>query len=116
MYLTQTLHRAARVHPRKTATVFGNRRTDYGTTLERVARLAGVFRKAGVQPGDRVGILALNSDRYLEYYFATYWAGGVVNPCNIRWSVGEIAYSLADCDTRVLLVDDQFLAMLPQLR
>lgn len=116
MYLTQTLHRAARVHPRKPATIFGGRRTDYATMQERVARLAGAFRVAGVKPGDRVGILALNSDRYLEYFYATYWAGAVVNPCNIRWSVGEIAYSLADCDTRVLLVDDQFLPMLPQLR
>ncbi|MDM0111847.1 long-chain-fatty-acid--CoA ligase [Variovorax sp. J22R133] len=116
MYLTQTLHRAARVHPKKTATIFGSRRTDYATMQERVARLAGAFRTAGVNTGDRVGILSLNSDRYLEYYFGTYWAGGVVNPCNIRWSASEIAYALADCDTRVLLVDDQFLPVLAQIR
>ena len=116
MYLTQTLHRAARLHPKKPATICGTRRTDYGTMHERVARLGGALRQLGVKPGDRVALLALNSDRYLEYFYAVYWAGAVVNPCNIRWSVGEIAYSLADCDTQVLFVDDQFLPLLPELR
>jgi hypothetical protein len=27
-------------------------------------------------PGDRVAMLANNSDRYVEFYFATLWAGG----------------------------------------
>jgi acyl-CoA synthetase (AMP-forming)/AMP-acid ligase II len=36
------------------------------------------------------------------------WAGAVVNPVNFRWSPAEISYSLADSQTRVLLVDDAF--------
>ena len=40
-----------------------------------------------MKPGDRVGMLSLNSDRYIEYFFAVPWAGGVLNPCNTRWSV-----------------------------
>jgi acyl-CoA synthetase (AMP-forming)/AMP-acid ligase II len=116
MYLTQSLQRVARCQPGKLVTIFGSRRTDYATMLDRVARLGGALRSLGVGPGDRVAILSLNSDRYLEYFYAVYWAGAVVNPANIRWSAGEIAYSLADCDTRVLLVDDQFLPMLPALR
>ncbi len=40
----------------------------------------------GVASGDRVAILSLNSDRYHEYLLATWWAGGVVNPVNFRWS------------------------------
>ena len=116
MYLTQSLHRATRVHPKKLATVCGDRRRDYATVQDRVARLAGALRAAGVAAGDRVGILALNSDRYFEYFYATWWAGAVVNPCNTRWSVAEIAYSLQDCDTRVLLIDDAFLPKLGELR
>ena len=116
MYMTQTLHRAARLHPTKLATIYGDRRTDYGSMQDRVSRFAGALRKLGVSPGDRVGMLSLNSDRYLEYYFSVYWAGGVVNPANIRWSANEIAYSFADCDTQVLLIDDQFLPMLGAIR
>ena len=84
---------AARVHPHKLATICGARRHGYATLRDRVARLAGAFRTLGARPGDRIGILSLNSDRYLEYFFATWWAGGVVNPCNVRWSASEIAYS-----------------------
>ena len=116
MYMTQSLHRAARMHPSKPATIYGSRRQDYASLQQRVARLAGGLKSLGVEAGDRVAILSLNSDLYLEYFFAVYWAGGVVNPANIRWSAGEIAYSLADCDTRVLLIDDQFLPMLQELR
>jgi acyl-CoA synthetase (AMP-forming)/AMP-acid ligase II len=116
MYLTQTLHRAARVHPEKLATICGERRTSYASMQDRVSRLAGALRMLGVAPGDRVGMLSLNSDRYLEYFFGVYWAGGVVNPANIRWSAAELAYSFADCDTRVLFIDDQFLPMLCAIR
>jgi long-chain acyl-CoA synthetase len=31
----------------------------------------------------------LNSNRYLELYLAVGWAGAVIVPLNIRWSVAE---------------------------
>ncbi len=60
-------------------------------------------------------MLSLNSDRYTEYYFAVWWAGGVVVPMNTRWSLSEIAYSLEDSGARILLVDSAFSGMLPEL-
>ena len=66
--------------------------------------------------GDRVAILSLNSDRYLEYLFAVPWADAVLNPMNTRWSAQEVAYSLNDSDSRVLLVDDALAPMVPALR
>ena len=108
MDLTQPLHKALTERPRATALVCGARRSDFATFVDRVARLAAVLRSLGVGPGDRVGMLGLNSDRYVEYLYATWWAGGVVNPVNIRWSPREVAYSLDDCDTRILLADAHF--------
>ncbi len=116
MQLTQPLHRAVGRHPDAPATVCGARRRSFRQVRERVARAAGALRALGVQPGDRVGVLATNSDRYLEAYMAIPWAGAAVNPVNIRWSAAEIAWSLDDCDTRVLLVDDPFVPMLDELR
>ena len=103
-------------HPHATASIFNGRRRSFAQMGERVARFAGALRALGVQPGDRVGILSLNSDWYLEYYMACYWAGAAVNPINIRWSAAEITYSLDDCDTRILLVDDTFLPLLGEIR
>ncbi|MGH8429321.1 MAG: AMP-binding protein, partial [Solimonas sp.] len=98
------------------ATVFRNRRRTYRELGDRVARLAGALRGMGMAPGDRVSMLALNSDRYLEYMMGVWWGGGVLNPVNIRWSVPEIVYSLDDCDTGILIVDDQFLPMVDDIR
>ncbi|MBI3284367.1 MAG: long-chain-fatty-acid--CoA ligase [Burkholderiales bacterium] len=116
MRLTQALHRSLQQQPLATATVFQGRRHSFIQFHERVARLAAALRQLGLKDFDRVGMLALNSDRYLEYYQACFWAGLTVNPCNIRWSAAEVAYSLDDCDTRVLIVDDTFKAMGAELK
>jgi acyl-CoA synthetase (AMP-forming)/AMP-acid ligase II len=116
MYLTQGVQRALQTHPDRLATVCGERSHSWRQFADRLARLAGALQALGMGPGDRVGMLALNSDRYLEFFYGTWWGGGAVNPVNIRWSAAEIAYSLSDCDTRILLVDEQFKALGADLR
>jgi acyl-CoA synthetase (AMP-forming)/AMP-acid ligase II len=116
MYLTQGLHRAVQQQPDQVMTICGDRERTFGEVAGRVARLAGALRELGTGAGDRVAMLSLNSDRYSEYLLAVPWADAVLNPVNVRWSVAEIAYSLRDCDSRVLLVDDTFAPMLPALR
>jgi acyl-CoA synthetase (AMP-forming)/AMP-acid ligase II len=116
MQITQALHRAVACNPNGVATVCGSRRHTFTQFRERISRFAAALHALGVGSGDRVGILSLNSDRYVEAYMAVPWAGAVINPCNTRWSATEIAYSLDDCDTRVLLVDDPFIPMLADLR
>jgi acyl-CoA synthetase (AMP-forming)/AMP-acid ligase II len=116
MYLTQSLRRSVQQTPHAVASVYKGRRRTFAELGERVARVAGMLRGLGLKAGDRVGMLALNSDWYLEYYPGVYWAGGVVNPINTRWSAAEIAYSLADCQTDMLIVDETFAPMVPELR
>jgi acyl-CoA synthetase (AMP-forming)/AMP-acid ligase II len=116
MYLTQGLRRAVQQTPGAIASVFQGRRRTFAELGARVARLGGMLRSLGVAPGDRVGMLSLNSDWYLEYYPGVYWAGGAVNPINTRWSPAEIAFSLEDCQTGILLVDDHHAAMVAELR
>ena len=108
MNITHGLRRVLQVNPEGLATVFGARRRTWRETGDRVARLAGGFKKLGVNAGDRVAILSLNSDRYLEVYLATGWAGGVVVPLNIRWSQLENEDAMRDCRAEVLLVDKAF--------
>ncbi|ALC18706.1 long-chain-fatty-acid--CoA ligase [Streptomyces pristinaespiralis] len=115
MYLTHILHRAVQQTPDDVATICGDRVRTWQESAERVARLAGGLRALGACEGDRIGILALNSDRYHEVLLAAWWAGCAVNPVNIRWSAKEIAYSLADSSTRVLFVDDAFAPLTPAL-
>lgn len=116
MYLTQGLQRAVQQNPDGIATIFGDRVRSFAEQADRVARLAGALRRLGVEPGDRVAYLGLNSDRFIEYLLAVPWADAVLNPVNIRWSPAEIGYSLNDSQTRMLLVDDTFIALLPAIR
>ena len=110
-YLTQAVHRNAQIRGNKIATVYANRQNTWKTFKERIACFAAALKTIGVQKGDRVAILALNSDRYFEYYFAVPWAGACVVPLNIRWSLMENTYSLNDAQAKVLLVDDAFAKM-----
>lgn len=116
MYLTQSLRKALRECPRAVALVCKDRRLDFAALGERVARLAGALQRIGMSRGDRVAMLALNSAAYVEFLNGTWWAGGVVNPVNCRWTPREVAYSLDDCDTRILFVDESFASVVQPLR
>ena len=115
MQLTQALRRAAQIYPNRTSTVFGERRRTWGETQNRVARLAGGLDALGVKAGDRVAIIALNSDRYIEAIYALLWAGCAVVPGNIRWAPAEHAYALQDSSPAWLFVDAQFAEMARKL-
>lgn len=116
MYLTQSLHRAVQQHPQRIATKFQDRKFTYVEFASRVGKLAGALKNLGVKEGDRIAILSLNSDRYLEYKMAVPWAGGVLNPCNTRWSSAEIVYSLNDSGSSILFVDDRYQEMASEFR
>lgn len=115
MQLTQGIHRAVQLHPDKVALVCGNRSVVWSAFAHRVARLAGAFRARGVTPGDRVAMIANNSDRYVEFYFATLWAGGVLVPINTRWSPNEMAACIDDCEPVLLLCDATHFAAAQEL-
>ncbi|GGC59329.1 acyl-CoA synthetase [Chelatococcus reniformis] len=108
MYLTQGLHRSVQVNRHGIATIFGERRRSWAELKDRVSRLAAGLVSLGLQRGDRVAVIALNSDYYVEAYYAVAWAGGVVVPGNTRWALQEHIYSLKDSGARLLLVDRTF--------
>jgi acyl-CoA synthetase (AMP-forming)/AMP-acid ligase II len=116
MYLTQGVHRAVQQTPDLPATIFEDRVRTWRESAGRVARFASGLIGLGVRPGDRVAILALNCDDYHEFLLAVPWADAVVVPVNTRWSPAEIAFSLRDCGSDVLLVDDNFAGMVARLR
>jgi len=112
MYITQGLKRAAQVNSQGIATIDGDRQQTWQEFAHRVAILAGALVSLGLKPDDRVAMLALNSDRHLEYYFATIWVGGIFVPLNIRLAPPELSHILTDAEARILVVDD---VLQPQL-
>ena len=113
--ITSFVRRAAQVNGNGVATVFGNRQQTWRTFESRVARLAGAMIGLGYKPGDRVGILSLNCDRYLECFFGLAWAGIVFVPINTRLAPPEIVFWLSDSGCSGLMVDDAFVPVLPKV-
>lgn len=116
MRVTQPLQRNLQQIPNEIATVDGDRCHTWAEFVDRVARLAGGLQGLGLQVDDRVGIIALNSDRYMEVVFAAPWAGAIIVPINYRWSAAEIAFSLNDSGTRVVFIDTAFWPLVSDLR
>ena len=106
--LTQGLRRAAQVKPGGVALIDGSQRYAWSEVPPRVARAANLLRNAGLSDGGRVAILALNSHRYFEIYYAIPWAGGAIVPLNTRLALPELQYILEDSGAGILIVDDNF--------
>ncbi|NNE51418.1 MAG: AMP-binding protein, partial [Sulfitobacter sp.] len=108
MQITAILRRAAQINSKGIASIYGDRQQTWAQMEDRVARLAGALQGLGMGTGDRVALLSLNSDRFLEYFYATVWGGGAMMPMNIRWAAPECAYALNDAEAKILLVDEAF--------
>src|SRR3546814_19094963 len=65
----------------------------------------------GVSPADRIAVLSLNSDSYIQALYAILWAGCVAVPLNTPWSPKELEAAIADCAPILLLFDDVFAAV-----
>jgi fatty-acyl-CoA synthase len=100
----------AMLAPERIAIVCGERRLTYADFYERATRLAHVFADAGLEPGDKVAIMCVNSPEYLEAFFAAQLAGCVPVNVNYRYVGAELAYLLDNSDARALVFDNEFAA------
>jgi acyl-CoA synthetase (AMP-forming)/AMP-acid ligase II len=92
-------------------------RTTYGEHGARVLRLASALRKElGVQPGDRVAVMSLNSAPFEELYHAGLLGACVLNPVNLRFAPRELTHVLADSATAVVFVDAWFAGVVDAVR
>ena len=102
--------------PSKTAVVCQDLRLTYAEFGDRVGRLAGALRAAGVKAGDRVAFLSLNCHRLLEAYFGVLEAGCVLLPLNIRLAALELTYILNHSGATVLFLEQEFVGLVDSFR
>jgi acyl-CoA synthetase (AMP-forming)/AMP-acid ligase II len=96
--------------PDKTALIDvpADRRMSFGELDRRVRQLANALLGAGMQKGDRVGVLAKNSIEYFEVYYACARAGFIAQPLNWRLSADEIARILQDGEPSIVVTSAEF--------
>jgi len=110
------LARWARELPDGTALVFGPTRRTWAQLRERVQRVAGALRAAGLRPGDRIAVLDLNHPSCLELTLACALTGCANAVVNFRLAPPEIVYVINDAQARLLFVGPEFAGAAAQLR
>ncbi|MBR0695492.1 fatty acid--CoA ligase [Bradyrhizobium lablabi] len=92
------------------------KRFTYLEIRERIGRLASALSKAGVEPGDTVGVLDWDSHRFFEAFFAIPMMGAVLQTVNVRLSPEQVAYTIDHAGASTLLVNDEFVGLLEGLK
>jgi fatty-acyl-CoA synthase len=105
---TRFLERSAEVYADRTAIVDGDLRFTYREFHERCLAATGVLADRGIEPGDRVAVLATNSHVMLEMHNAVPMRGAVLVPLNIRLSAEELAYILEHSGASLLVLGEEF--------
>ena len=75
---------------------------------EKANRVANALIGRGVNKGEKVGILLMNSLEWLPIYFGILKAGAVAVPLNYRYSADEIDYCVNLADVDILIFGPEF--------
>ena len=119
LLIKQLLHTPLAQTPHQEIVYRDVRRLTYLELRDRIGRLASALHKIGVRPGDSVGVLDWDSNRFLEAFFAIPMMGVVLQTVNVRLSPEQIAYTIDHAGSSTLLVNDEFVdlvqSILPRL-
>jgi len=75
--------------------------------LEMVGQARAFLRRSGLRPGDRCGLLAPNSIRWVALDLALMAEGIVVVPLYARQAPGELVFMLRDCGATLVCCGDE---------
>ena len=96
----------ARATPKAVAVIDGDRSLTFAELDNRANRFASAMLAAGLQPGDRVGMLSWNRLEFVEIAAAFGKTGLILVPLNPRGVAREHAFILDHSQARGLIVDD----------
>ncbi len=104
------IERAAAVYPDRLAVIHGGQRNTWRETYLRCRRLASALKRAGVQRGDTVAVLAPNIPALYEAHFGVPMAGAVLNALNTRLDADTLAFILKHSGAAILFADREYSA------
>ena len=101
--LCSYLDEAAASHPDRPALRMDDLELSYAALRRAAFRARALLAAAGVEPGDRVGLMLPNVPAFPIAFYGILAADGVVVPMNPLLKSREVAYYLDDSGARVLL-------------
>ncbi len=106
------LKRAAEVWPDRTAIIHGSLRRDYRTFYARSRKLASALQQRGIGDGDTVTVMLSNTPPMLECHMGVPMAKAVLHSLNTRLDAAIIAFQLDHAETKAVIVDREFSAVM----
>lgn len=100
-----SLRMTARRVPDDPALVFEDRSYTYAELDAEVDRTAAALRGFGLDRGDRLAVMATNSDRFIVVLYAVQRLGAICVPINPAAAPPEVAYMLEDSGARLFAFD-----------
>ena len=101
--IPDTLRTTAARCPDREALVFGPARRTYRELYDEVERTAAALAARGVTPGDRVLLIAPNSDSFVVAAYAVLRTGAILVPGNPRNAPPEVAHLIRDSGAMAVL-------------
>ena len=84
------------------------RKLTFAQFKKQIDVLAAGLAQAGIEKGDRIGVVGKNSLEFFFIYGAAACLGAIVLPINWRLSADEICFNLNDCTPKIVFVDEEF--------
>src|SRR6266478_3520640 len=116
MTVNYCLRRAARLYANCIALDLHDRQVTYREFYQTVENSAHKLAALGAAKGDRIAVLMQNSPDYLDLYYSVAMTGAIIVPLNTRWHINEIIFTLNDSGSKMLVVDERFAPLVPQIR
>jgi fatty-acyl-CoA synthase len=108
------LERSAKVYPAHTAIIHGQQRFTYAGFYGRSRKLASALASHGIGKGDTVSVMLANTPPMLECHYGVPMTGAVLNTLNTRLDAAILAFTLDHAETKVLIVDREFSALMKE--
>ena len=115
MNTTEFLTITNAIVPDRTAIVFEGKRFSFSDLNERSNRLANALAGMGIGKGDRIAILQVNCNEYVEAYYAVAKLGAIFVPLNFRAKQNELTHMLKHSETQVLLLGKRYADMVKDM-
>lgn len=106
------LERAGEVYADRIAVIDGHKSFTWKQHVDRCFQLAKALKHAGIRKEDTVSFFVTNRPAMLEAQFGVPLSGGIINTLNIRLDVNTIAYILQHSETKIIVVEQQFLSLI----
>ena len=106
MLIHQPIDYHAERRPQSLALTAADYEWDYATLVAKSHNVAAALIEMGVTPGNRVGVLGLNSATHFAVILGASRVGAVTVSVNFRLAPAELAFILDDAKAEVLFVTD----------